>query len=103
MKQKDFIEGVWYRDEYNKGFRYAKFLEVRGQYWYFTEYMYLDKDPYKHHYYMGNWELDNPSRIKADLSEIFDYLPDGHPDKIRIPSNEDLTYLIPILEKYNIK
>lgn len=103
MKKEDFIVGAWYKPiNQNDVFGKLKSLkDLTNDYFPCKEYISSTKYD-KTGNYFGSFSFN--TLVKVELSEIFDYLPDGHPDKIiKTLFAEDLTYLIPILEKHNIK
>lgn len=59
----------------------AKFLEIsdEGKYWHFSEY--IGDEKWKK--YDGNWYTYKCTGKLTDLSTIQQYLPDGHPDKMK--------------------
>lgn len=76
-----FEVGKWYKFN-NTSFKnpktYAKFLKIDDdKYFWFSEYI----GDENHRFYNGNWYVDKVSNILTDLSEIQQYLPEGHPDK----------------------
>lgn len=84
-----FEVGKWYtfNNEDYKGTSYAKFLKLSNcsEYWYFSEYI----GNAKHAIYNGNWYTRKCTNKLTDLSEIQQYLPDGHPDKFIKPIGKD--------------
>lgn len=75
--------GKWY-DFDNPDFEgkvCAKFLEIsdEGKYWHFSEY--IGDEKWKK--YDGNWYTYKCTGKLTDLSTIQQYLPDGHPDKMK--------------------
>ena len=99
MEQCNFIVGNWYKSKYSGN--YYKFKEFKNDYFYSSEEI---KD--------NKWVLVLGVRVwfgffdvSIELSEIQEFLPDNHPDKIIISSssNEDYSYLTALFEKYNIE
>lgn len=49
----------------------------------------------------GSWEYHN-QMIEVSLEEIQQYLPNNHPDKITMNTEEDMSYLVTLLNKLKI-
>ena len=75
----EFIKGKWYKNWKNSNEIAAKYDSHSVDYFYFSEYIvnYYNK-PYQK--YKGSW-YNEPQLKECPLSEIQQYLPDGHPDK----------------------
>jgi len=83
----EFIPGKWYNFTTVKG-KYNLYVKVdffTNEELYFTDGRYICNKSYDHANSIDIEEIKNP-RLVEDLSEIQEYLPEGHPDKIT--SNE---------------
>lgn len=94
MNEKKFIVGNWYKSEWGN---YFKFRELKYNNFSSSEEIYRGKwNKVETNGYSGILDLE------IDISEIQQYLPDGHPDKI-IPNNnnhvESLIKLIKDVQK----
>ena len=70
----------WYKmPEYNW---YVKFSHIDGDKWYFTEKIISKKISKPHNISLDWCNTNNSFKSLTDSSEIQQYLPDGHPDKI---------------------
>jgi hypothetical protein len=70
----------WYKmPEYNW---YVKFSHIDGYKWYFTEKIISKKISKPHNISLDWCNTNNSFKSLTDSSEIQQYLPDGHPDKI---------------------
>jgi hypothetical protein len=97
MKEANFIKGKWYK---NSEKTCAKCIEVstngsfRFEEWINYGVYTLHKSVWGFH---SNME-------EVDLSEIQEYLPENHPDKINIINEpEDYSYLLELFKKHDIK
>lgn len=78
MKKEDFIVGKWYQCSYWDSNRdYAKCIKVTTNTIYFSEKIHVGK----YSKLNDSWFLDMKRTRLVDISEIAEYLPDGHPDK----------------------
>lgn len=101
MKKKDLIVGTWYRqiDKNNVFGKLQSLKDLTNDYFPCKEYI-SNTRYYNTGNYFSSWSFNN--LVKVELSEIFDYLPDGHLDKIKpIKVIDDLGPLTKLLE--NIK
>ena len=100
MKEENFIVGNWYKSEYDN---YFKFLKFEDGYFYSSEEIVNNE--------WSEIGLGHASRgffieNKVNISEIAHLLPDNHPDLQLINNikiNENMDYLIPILNKIYYK
>ena len=79
----EFIPGKWYNFTTMKG-KYNLYVKVdffTNEELYFTDGRYICNKSYDHASSIDIEEIENP-RLVEDLSEIQEYLPEGHPDKI---------------------
>ena len=76
----EFIVGKWYK----YGNQYTKFSKIEDNLFLGTEHIYDGK--YQKSILIESWifPVNNNITLLTDLSEIQQYLPDGHPDKINI-------------------
>jgi len=90
MQINDFIVGKWYKSKWGN---YFKFKETKNKLFSSSEEIYEGL-------WLG-WSGGNYSgiiNIEVDLSEIQQYLPDGHPDKFIPHNNNHVESLIKLLE-----
>jgi len=91
MNEKKFIVGNWYKSKWSN---YFKFRELKYNNFSSSEEIYDGKwNKVETDCYSGILDLE------IDLSEIQQYLPDGHPDKIK--SIDDLEPLLKLLKNIN--
>jgi len=94
----EFIVGKWYdfdNPDY-VGKSYAKFLKLSKddeyEYFHFSEYI----GNKKYEKFKGDWFSSNCTKKLTDLSEIQEFLPLGHPDKIiNSPIQESDNFVLP--------
>lgn len=83
-----FIEGKWYKVDGWQYCYYLKFKWIEKLKDYDKVYGEIinseDNKTYKDHDYLANSDMQEKLVLLGDLSEIQNYLPDGHPDKIVI-------------------
>ena len=107
MEAEDFIKGEWYRGLTGTSRDwYIRFHDIINIKMYASEWINDDKIYVKstlgNEGYFGNnddykWKL-------VDIDEIREFLPDNHPDKLIKPIvNENMDYLVDLLQKLNIK
>ena len=102
MKQEDFIVGKWYFSSKWNNFKCAKFKGFIGGCFSYSEH--ISKHTNKYFSKSGTTDTDEQEWStfrEISLNQIQEFLPEYHPDLL-LTKNEDYSYLIPILEKYNI-
>lgn len=87
-----FKIGKWYK--YNKW--YIKYLDHKHNSWRASEYITDHKTYNKIDACFGNISEDSEKILLEDLSEIQQYLPENHPDKIK--KSEDFGYLVALID-----
>lgn len=91
MKKEEFIVGQWYKN-LDDGW-IGKFQKLLGLEWWGSEWITEDQKFDD----CSGWIRTKDNTCLCPLSEIYEYLPDGHPDKIK-PIN-DLEPLLKLLKQ----
>lgn len=78
-KEMKFEKGKWYKNLGNMRNYIAKFDKIENNNWHCLEYIWQDL----YHYTAGNLTSDFKYAEETSLEEIQQYLPNGHPDKIK--------------------
>ena len=74
-----FEVGKWYKNLGHDKEYIGKFLEMKGCCWYCSEYFYN----YKYYPNETNLTTNFSNSVECPLNEMQQYLPDGHPDKLK--------------------
>ncbi len=93
-----FVENVWYKNSPQIN-TYAKCFKDSVGIFDYKEY--IENGKYKNNF-KGFWS-GHPNMESVNLSEIQQYLPDNHVDKMTIKTNIICIHLTRVLNKYNIK
>jgi len=90
-----FIVGKWYKNLKEKGF-YGKFKALKpNNRFECSEFIDINHNYQKHEYDDSSWFYeDDGHELLKDLSEIQEYLPSGHPDKIKSEENLSIENLV---------
>jgi len=89
MKKEDFIVGKWYKSSLWSCFKAAKFMEFEDGRFKYSEALYKGNDKLKSDSgYTGTDSQKWSSFSEVPISEIIQFLPDGHPDKNYSPNYE---------------
>lgn len=103
----EFIKGKWYKiTNYEGSYHFFKYnsKEVCSGYNRIECIDLIWNKKYKSPDAFANTDAEKSAILLTDLSEIQEYLPENHIDKIIIHNiKEEMSYLIPLLSKLNIK
>jgi len=95
MKKEDYVVGKWYKN-LSDGW-IGKFEGYKTNQWWGSEWI-TENNEYD---FCEGWIETTEDTCECLLSEIYTYLLDGHPDKIK--PIDDLEPLLKLLKKYNEK